>query len=208
MHISEVRQNPFVALRKKHSRPIKTGIVALVALQNRKYEGVRVMVSQKELLERALKGLAGLTHLPEQKPPELARTRPTTESELPPDVAEAIAAYRQVFDVKAVRVVGPDEERGILYKRWMMDQITGKSEEYLADFTPLPIDPIPIPENAKPPKPDMGARTSLEPEILLQQLSMDLQPKRAACGDVEPDCLAGQHHGSAEFGVPRVPKAS
>ena len=47
-----------------------------------------------------------------------ARIRPITEADLPSDVAEAVAAYRQVLDVKSVRVVGPDEERGIPYERW------------------------------------------------------------------------------------------
>jgi len=61
-----------------------------------------------------------------------------TKAELPPDVAEAITAYRQVFDVKPVRVVGPDEERGIPYKRWLMDQLTRQSE-YLNDFAAPPM---------------------------------------------------------------------
>src|SRR6516225_1726261 len=63
--------------------------------------------------------LSCLTHQPEQKPPGPAQNRPMTQADLPPDVAEAIAAYRQTFAVKAVRVVGPDEERGIAYRRWL-----------------------------------------------------------------------------------------
>jgi len=143
------------------------------------------MVSQKELLERALKGLSRLTHQSEQKPPGPARIRPMTEAELMPDVAEAIAAYRQVIDVKSVRVVGPGEERGIPYKRWLMDQITRQSEEYLYDPAPLPIELIPVRKNVKTPKACMGARAFLGPDGALRQLSMDLQPQDADRGDVE-----------------------
>jgi hypothetical protein len=152
------------------------------------------MVSQKELLERALKGLSGLTHQPEQKPSEPARIRPMTEAALSPDVAEAIAAYRQVFDVKAVRVVGPDKERGIPYKRWRVDQITLQSEEYLNNPPPLQIELTPIRKNAKPPKPCIGALASLRPDGGLKQLSIDFRPQGTGCGDVEPDCPASQDH--------------
>jgi hypothetical protein len=130
-----------------------------------------------------LKGrLSGLTHEPEQKAPGLARIRSMTEAELPPDVAEVIAAYRQVFGVKSVRVVGPDEERGIPSKRWLMDQITRQSEEYLNDPAPLPIELIPVRKNVKTPKACMGARAFLGPDGALRQLSMDLQPQDADRG--------------------------
>jgi hypothetical protein len=75
-----------------------------------------------------------------------------TEAELPPDVAGAIAACRQAFEVRSVRVVGPDEERGIPSKLWLMDQITRQSLEYLHNPPPLPMELIFVPNNAKPPR--------------------------------------------------------
>ena len=143
------------------------------------------MVSQKELLERALKGLSRLTHQSEQKPPGPARIRPMTEAELMPDVAEAIAAYRQVIDVKSVRLVGPDEERGIPYKRWLMDQTTRQSEEYLNDPPRLPTALIPVPNNARQPKWPAGAPAPLRPDAL-EQLSIDFQHQGAERRDDEP----------------------
>jgi hypothetical protein len=118
--------------------------------------------------------LSGLTHEPEQKVPGLARIRNMTEAELPPDVAEAIAAYRQVFSVESVRVVGPDDERGIPYKRWLIDQVIRQSVECLNDPPPLVIEPIPVTKNVKPPKWPAGARAPLQPDgALLGQLSID-----------------------------------
>ena len=134
-----------------------------------------------------------MTRTPDQRPPEPARIRPRTEAELPPDVADAIAAYRQVFNVKSVRVVGPDEERGIPDKRWRMDEVAHQSEEYL-NHPPLPIELIPVPKNAKPPEACMGAQASLRPDGALEQLSMDLQPQGADHDDEEPDCPARHDH--------------
>jgi hypothetical protein len=122
--------------------------------------------------------LSGLTHEPEQKAPGLARSRNMTEAEPPPDVAEVIAAYGQVFGVKSVRVVGPDEERGIPSKRWLMDQITRQSVEYLNNPSPLSIGLLPVPKNVKPPKWPAGARAPLRPDGALEQLSIDFQPQR------------------------------
>jgi hypothetical protein len=107
-----------------------------------------------------------------------ARIRSMTEAELPLDVAEVIAAYRRVFGVKSVRVVGSDEERGIPYQRWLMDQITRQSEEYLNNPPPLQIEMIPVPKNVKPPKWPAGARAPLRPDGALEQLSIDFQPQR------------------------------
>jgi hypothetical protein len=104
-----------------------------------------------------------------------------TEADLPPDVTNAIAAYGKVFDVKSVRVVSPDEEHGIPHKRWLMDQITRQSEEYLNNPPPLLVELIP--KNAKPAKACMGAQASLRPDGALEQLSMDLRPQRTDRGD-------------------------
>ena len=146
--------------------------------------------------------LSGLTHEPEQKAPGLARIRNMTGAELPPDMAEVIAAYRQVFGVKSVRVVGPDEERGIPYKRWLIDQIIRQSVECPNDPPPLVMEPIPVTNNVEPPKWPAGARAPLRPDGALGQLSIDFQPQRTDRDDAEPECSASEDHERPDPGAP------
>jgi hypothetical protein len=128
-------------------------------------------LSQKELLEQALKAIAKLKKRPEPKPAEpLISNAPappatpllTGQSPLPSEktstpgeakileqLAPEIEEFKKFFNVTGIRVIRKGQERGISMEKWRMQEIARQTDAYLRSLSqhqPRPAIPGKIPQ--------------------------------------------------------------